>query len=180
MLRRVAVMLVLGSVMLAACGGDDGGSSGDGTDTGAGGGGATGVTSATGATGATTAGDGGVAGVIGSAECAEVAAAMAAAAQGSSAIASGSGSDLEQSLQQMEAFAEAVPDEIKADVETVLAGYRAYIEAIQDSGWDPASGEAPPPEVIAELEQVSQEFSSEEFQAASERVNAYFASGCQA
>lgn len=169
MVRRVVVLLAMGSLLLAACGGDDGGSDG------ATGGGGTG-------TGGTdvSGGDGGVAGVIGSAECAEVAAAMAEAAQGSSAIASGSATDLEESLQQMEAFAEAVPDEIKADVETVLAGYRAYIEVIQDSGWDPTSGEAPPPEVIAQLEQASQEFSSEEFQAASERVNAYFASGCQA
>ena len=161
MLRRVVPLLVLGSMMLAACGGgDDGGSSGNGPDTGA--------------------ADGGVAGVIGSADCAEVAAAMAAAAQSSSAAISGSTTDLEQSVQQMEAFAQAVPDEIRAQMETVLAGYQAIAEALQGSGYDPASGEAPPPEVIAELQQVSEQLQSEEFQAAVEQVNAYLASGCQA
>jgi hypothetical protein len=173
MLRRVVVLLVFGSLLLAACGGD-GGESSEGTTA------ATGATEGTseGTTAAT--GDGGIAGAIDSAQCAEVAAAMAEAAQGSAAAASGSATDLEQSLQQMEAFAEAVPDEIKADVQTVVDGYRAIIEALQSAGYDPTSGEVPPPEAIAALQQVGERLQSEEFQSAVDRVNAYIQSGCQA
>jgi hypothetical protein len=158
MVRRIVVLLVLGSLLLAACGGDDEEAP---DETGGG------------------VGDGGVAGVIAAGECAEVAAAMAAAAQGTAAAASGSAADLEQGVAQMEAFAQAAPDEIQDDLQTIADGYRALTEVLQIADFDPASGEAPPPEVIAELEQVSQDLQSEDFQAAVDRVNAYIQGGCQ-
>jgi hypothetical protein len=172
------VLLVLGAVMLAACGGD-GGSSDDSTDGGATGteaGGTTG-TDAGGTTG--TDGGGDLSGVLGSAECAEVAAAMVAAAQSSGAAMSGSASDLDQSLAQLEAFADAVPDEIRADMETILTAYRAFTQALQDSGYDPSSGQAPSAEQMQALQAAAAQLDTAEVQAASERVNAYVENGCQ-
>jgi hypothetical protein len=169
MLKRVIVMLMLGALVLSACGGDDEPSDGD--------------TAANGGdevTGETT-GDGGdgAVGGIDAAQCADVAAAMAAAAQGLPAAFSGGDVDIEDSVQQLEAFAAAAPEEIRADMQAIYEGYSQVIEAFASSDWDPASGEAPPPEVIAQLTQLSQELDSAEFQAAVERVNAYFEGGCQ-
>jgi hypothetical protein len=168
MRKRMIVMLMLGALVLSACGGDDAPSDGDSAD---GGGETAGQTGATG-------GDGAVEG-IDAAQCADVAAAMAAAAQGIPAAFSGTETDLEDSVQQLQAFASAAPEEIRADLETIYAGYSEVAEALSSSDWDPASGQAPPPEVIAQLTQLSQDLDSADFQAAVERVNAYFAGGCE-
>lgn len=158
MLRRVVVLLVLGSMLLAACGGDDGGSSDEGTG-----------------------GDGGngAIGAFGAAECAEVAAAMAAATQAATAAMTGGTGDVEQSVEQLEAFAENVPEEIRDDMATIAEGYRAVAEVLANADFDPASGQAPPPEVIAELQLATEELNSEEFQAAVARVGAYVQAGCE-
>lgn len=170
MLKRMLVLLMMGSMLLAACGGDDDGGSLDG-----GGDGGT----ETGTDGQT--GDDGVdVGVVDAAQCAEVAAAMAAAAQAIPAVFSGSDADLDTSIQQLEAFAEAAPEEIRADLQTIYEGYAAVATILADADFDPASGQAPPPEVIAQLEEASQLLDSAEFQAAVENVNAYFESGCGA
>jgi hypothetical protein len=178
MLRRIVVLFAVSSLLLAACssgGGDDASSGGDT-------GGATGGTSASGETssgetgGTTTGTTGGDVGSIDAAQCAEIAAAMGEAAQSMPDVFTGNTADLDQSLEQLRAFADAAPEEIRADLQTVVEGYAKIIEALQQSGYDPASGQAPPPEVVAALTQASQELDSQEFQAAVNRVNAYFAS----
>jgi hypothetical protein len=169
MLRRILGILVLASLLLAACGGGDD----EGGSTEPAGGTSNGTTAGSGETGGS--GDGAV-GAIDAAQCAEVAAAMAAAASALPAAFSGSTSDLDTSLAQMRAFAEAAPDEIKADMQTIVEGYAKIAEALQAADFDPTSGQAPPPEVIAQLTQVSEELDSEEFTSAVDRVNAYFAS----
>ncbi len=164
MLKRIVVMLVFGSMLLAACGGDDGGALDGGGD----GGGDVG-------------GDGGGdVGVIDSAQCAEVASAMAAAAQAIPAAFSGSASDLETSIQQMQAFADAAPDEISGDLQTIYEAYATFAQVLADSGYDPASGQAPSAEVIAAMEEASSALNSEEVTAASARVSAFFEGGCGA
>jgi hypothetical protein len=165
MLRRVLALLVLGSLLLAACGGDgdegsgDGGSAEDGLDN--------------------VGGGEDLGGVFGSAQCAEVAAAMASAAGAAGAAFTGGAADLEASVEQMQAFADAAPDEIRDDLQLIYEAYAEFIQVMTDSGWDPTSGEAPPPEVIAQLDSASQALNAEEVQAASERVNAYIESGCE-
>jgi hypothetical protein len=150
-------------MLLAACGGDDEGGSDE-----AGGGGDGGEA---------TDGNGDV-GIFDAAECAEVAAAMAAAAQAMPAVMSGSAADLEQSIEQFQAFAEAAPEEIRDDMQTLAEGYAQIAQVLADADFDPASGQPPSPETIAALEQASQALNSEEFTAAAERVSAYFESGC--
>jgi hypothetical protein len=170
-LRRLLILLVLGSLVLTACGGDDGGAGDEGGTTGD-------VAADTGAD-AGEDGDGDV-GAIDAARCAEVTAAMAAAANAVPQAFSGGGADLEASVEQLEAFAEAAPEEIRDDLLTIAEGYAKVIQAFADADFDPTSGEAPPPEVIAALEEATQQIDSGEFQAAADRVNAWFEEECGA
>jgi hypothetical protein len=155
---RFVVLLVVGAFVLGACGGgdDDGG----------------------GTTGAAGGDGGGVAGPLDAAECAQVVSAMAAAAAAVPQVMSGEVGDLGTSVDQLEAMAAKAPEEIRADLLTVAQGYAAYSQALQDSGWDPSSGEAPPPEAIAALTAAGQALDDADFQAASDRVSAWFADNC--
>jgi hypothetical protein len=155
---RFVVLLVVGAFLFAACGGgdDDGG----------------------GTTGAAGGDGGGIAGPLDAAECAQVVTAMAAAAAAVPQVMSGEVGDLSTSVEQLEAMASQAPEEIRDDLVTVAQGYAAYSQALQDSGWDPSSGEAPPPEVIAALTAAGQALDDADFQAASERVSAWFAENC--
>ena len=158
-LSRFVAVFVVGAFVLAACGGGD---SGD--------------------TVSPAAGDGGdssgVGGAFDAAECAQVVAAMSAAAAAVPAAMSGSAGDLDQSLAQLQAFAEAAPEEIRADLTLVYEGYGAFVAAMQGAGYDPSSGEAPSAEMIAAMEAASQKLNDPDFTAASERVSAWFATNC--
>jgi hypothetical protein len=157
--RFVGVVLV-GAFVLTACGG------GDDTD----------ATPAAGDGGDT--GGGVVAGPLDAAECAKVVTAMSAAAAAVPQVMSGEVGDLSTSIEQMEAFAAAAPEEIRDDLVIVAQAYSAYAAVLQDSGWDSSSGEAPPPEVIAALTAASQELQNADFVAASDRVQAWFTENC--
>jgi hypothetical protein len=163
--RFVAVLMV-GAFVLAACGG---------------GGDPEAVSPAAGDGGGDTGGDTGeVGGVFDATECAQVVSAMGAAAAAVPQAMSGGGGDLDQSLAQLQAFAEAAPEEIRADLMLVYEGYGAYMAAMQDAGYDPTSGEVPSAEVIAAMEAASAQLSAPEFTAASERVSAWFETNCGA
>jgi len=157
MLRRIFVLLLVGSMALAACGGDDDG--GDGSDGGGDG------------------GDGAV-GAFGSGECLEATQAMAAAAAAIPQSLGGDAASLEDSISQLEAFASAAPEEIREDLQTVYEGYASVARALQESGFDPSSGQAPPPEVLAALQAAAAELDAQDFRDAVDRVNAWFESEC--
>lgn len=165
MLRKIAVLLMLGAILMTACGGDDGSAPGAGADGGA--------------PAETGAGAGADLDAIDAARCAELAQAMAAAAAAAVPQAAG-GDDLGSSVEQLQAFADAAPEEIRADMQTVAEGYAAIVQALEDAGYDPTSGQPPTAEQIAALTAASEQLQSEEFQAAAERVNAYFEAGCRA
>ena len=148
-------VLIVGAFALAGCGG------GDNTDT------------ASPAAGACPG-----AGTLDAAQCAQVVTAMSAAAAAVPAAMSGGAGDLSTSLDQLKVFAEAAPEEIRADLMTVYQTYGEFMSAMQDAGYDPSSGQAPPPEVIAAMTQASQKFQDPEFKAASDRVQAWFTSNC--
>lgn len=156
---RFVVLLVVGAAVLAACGGggDDGGG---------------------GTTGAAGGDGGGVAGPLDAAECAQVVSAMAAAAAAVPQVMSGEAGDLGTSVDQLEAMASKAPEEIRDDLLTVAQGYAVYSQALQNSGYDPNSGQAPPPEVIAALTEAGQTLNDADFVAASDRVSAWFADNC--
>jgi hypothetical protein len=169
---RFVAVLIVGAFVLAACGGGD---DGDTVSPAAGDTGGDTVSPAAGDTGGDT---GGVGGAFDAAECAQVVAAMSAAAAAVPAAMSGGAGDLSTSLDQLQAFAEAAPEEIRADLMLVYEGYGAYMAAMQDAGYDPSSGEAPSAEVIAAMEAASQQLSDPDFAAASDRVSAWFATNC--
>lgn len=158
MVRRIVAVLMLGSLLLAACGGDDGDGATDGGSDGGDG--------------------GGIAGTIDAAECAEVAAAMAAAVQGLPQAIAGDVPDLGTSVEELQAFAEAAPEEIRADLQTIAEGYASVMQVLQDAGFDPAGGEPPSAEVIAQITQAAAELETEDFRAALGRVEAYLQGGC--
>ena len=154
---RFVSVVIVGAFVLAACGG------GDSTDA---------ASPAASAAGSVPGGS------IDAAQCAQVVTAMSAAAAAVPAAMSGGAGDLNTSLDQLKAFAEAAPEEIRADLMTVYEGYGEFMAAMQDAGYDPSSGQAPPPEVIAAMTQASQKFQDPEFKAASDRVQAWFTSNC--
>jgi hypothetical protein len=166
---RFVAVFVVGAFFLAACGGgDDAGDAGG-----------DGQVAATGDAAGDSGGDGGgVAGPLDAAECAKVVTAMSAAAAAVPQAMSGEAGDLSTSVEQMEAFAAAAPEEIRDDLLTVAQAYAAYSAALTGTGYDPSSGEPPPPEVIAALTAAGQELQNADFQAASERVSAWFQENC--
>lgn len=158
-MRRFSALLVLLVVPLASCGGDEGG--GDTAQ----------QPSPAGPVGA---------GQIDAVRCAEIAAALASAGAAVPVAATGGGSELGQSVQTLESFADGAPEEIRADMQLIAEGYAAVALALQESGFDPASGQPPPPETIAALEEATALLSQSEFQEASARVNTWFAEECAA
>ncbi|MGZ5291786.1 MAG: hypothetical protein ACXWX6_10150 [Actinomycetota bacterium] len=160
MLRRIFVMLLVGSMGLTACGGGDDEGGGGGDDGGG--------------------DDGAIADVFDSAGCLEATQAMAAAASAVPQSFSGDSAGLEDSVAQLQAFAEAAPDEIREDLVTIYEGYASVAQAFADSGFDPTSGEAPPPEVISALQAAAAELDAQDFRDAIDRVNAWFESECGA
>jgi hypothetical protein len=112
-------------------------------------------------------------------ECAEAYAAMIAAASAVPESLSGQGDDdLETSLDQLNAFADAAPEEIRDDLRTVYEGYARVVEALQDAGFDPESGEIPDADALAELQAIGEELDNAEFQEAAENVSTWFEEEC--
>lgn len=149
--RFVAVMIVV-ALVLAACGG---------------GGGASG-----------SAGGGVVGGSLDAAQCAQAVAAMSAAAAAVPQAMSGEAGDLTTSLAQLQAFAEAAPERMRADLMLVYQAYGEFVTAMQNAGYDPSSGQPPPPQAIAAMQSASQKLQDPDVKAASDRLTAWFASNC--
>ena len=118
-------------------------------------------------------------GAVDAVRCAEVSAALASASAGATQALTGSvGADFAQQTETLEQFASEAPDEIAADLQVIADGYAAVAQALEGSVFDPASGQVPPPEVLAELEAASQALSTPEFQAALQKVSTWFATEC--
>jgi hypothetical protein len=169
---RVAV-LVAGFTLVAACG-DDGGigaaadeagdtpaatagsgsGSGSGGDSGSGGGANTGV----------------------SAKCLDAAKAMAAATSAVPMAMAGGAGNLQQSIDQLEAFAGAAPSEIRNDLKTVAEGYAKFAKALKDSGY--TGGQTMSPSALQAIQKASAELDKDDFQKASDRVTAWFDKEC--
>ena len=159
-LSKLLALVIVGAFVLAACGG------GDDTDT------------ASPAAGNDGGAGGGIGGALDAAECAQVVAAMSAAAAAVPQAMTGEAGDLSTSLDQLQAFAEAAPEEIRDDLVLVYEGYSDMMAAMQDAGYDPSSGQPPSAEVIAAMQAASVELQSPDFVAASDRVSAWFETNC--
>jgi hypothetical protein len=90
----------------------------------------------------------------------------------------GEEADIEQSLDQFEAFAEAAPEEISDDMEVLAEAYRSFVDAMIDTGYDPDSGEVPDEGTMEALTEAMEPLSSDEVTEASNNVSAYFEEAC--
>jgi len=167
-IRRSFGVLLIGSMLLVGCGGDDDNAS-SGSDADA----PTGST-ARDATGNTTDGA-----AIDSARCAGAATAMAQAAAALPQAVAGTTQGIQASVAQFEAFADAAPSEIKNDLRTVAAGYADLVKVLSDANYDPASGQPPSPEVQARIRAATEDLEDSDFLEAANRVTAWFQDGCK-
>jgi hypothetical protein len=186
MIRTTGTALVLVAVLsLVACGGggDDEDASGDaGTTAAATASAAPATTPAAAPTAAATAGGSGSGGgdaalsFFTSAECRNTTLAMAQALSFASPTGTAAGEDpFEVLADALDAARDAAPDDIKNDLETLAAGFAAFATAIEDAGgWNPASGQLPPPAVMQALESLD----TPEFTTAGDNVTAWFEENC--
>ena len=116
---------------------------------------------------------------FGSEECLEASAAFLSAAGGAAALFGGADEELERSLADLEELGDDVPDEIKDDFDTFVAVYSELTDEFADLDFDPNSGEAPDERTMAALEELGRRFEDSDFQAASERIQAWFTENCE-
>ena len=161
-MRRTALVLLVAVLVLAGCGGGGKKTSTESTTT----------RGANGTTG------GAAAGAFTSTRCAAAARALASAATAIPQAISGQSKNLDQSVDDLKAFANAAPRDIRADLQTVAEGYAAYAKVLVDAHFDPSSGKPPSQEVINKLQEESQKLNQAEFRDAATRVNTWFQTQC--
>ena len=166
-LRLAVGMVVFGSLVLAGCGGD-----GDKKEA------STTPTTVERSTDENTGGGGSSGAALTKDSCVQAASAMAQAASGFSSMFGGASADLKDSVDAFEAFADAAPSEIRADLEKVAEGYAEFIAVLADVNFDPNAGQLPSEEAMARLEAASEKFEDGDFAAAAERVSAWFDNEC--
>jgi hypothetical protein len=171
--RRLAVLLLAALALLAAgCGGDDSNDAAGETDTA--------VVDDSGSTtttdddametdddDATESGGGVLEG-----ECAEFAGLSARLSQ----ALGGSTSDLDSASEVFDDLADEVPEEIRDDYEVLADNFRELAEALE--GVDFSSGEAPSPEDLAKIQEITQSMDSAEVQEASRNIEAWANENC--
>jgi DNA polymerase/3'-5' exonuclease PolX len=109
-------------------------------------------------------------GVLGDEDCLALAGVGASIAQAfSGAVDSGDEADLDE-------LASKVPEEIRADVETLARALATYSEEIQDIGIE--AGATPSPEQLQELQAALASLNQEELTAASQRLEAWSQENC--
>jgi hypothetical protein len=168
-IRSIAFVLVV-ALLLAACGGDgEESASAILTET---------TSSSSAASEPTQSDDGDDPTVVGTAECTEALVAWSTAQAAAAQAVTSSPDDLDTSIAGLEAFAEAAPEEIRDDLTLIYEAYGEFLQALEDSGYDPTSGEAPSAETIAAITAASERLSEPELTEASERVTAWFDENC--
>jgi hypothetical protein len=100
----------------------------------------------------------------------------AATASVSLAMSGGDSEALEDSIEQMEEFADNAPGDIKDEIETLSKAYEEYAAAIRESGWNP--GEQPNDEQIEALEEASKKLEAEDVQDAQAKLDEWFSEEC--
>ena len=164
-------MLTAGILVLAACG-DDGGLGGTSTPDNTPDNTPDATTGGAGAESGSGLGSG--SGV--SAKCLDAAKAMATAASAVPLAMTGGAGNMQQSIDQLNAFASAAPAEIRNDLKTVADGYAKVAKVISDAKITP--GQAPTPAALAALQKASAETDNAAFRSAADRVNAWFSKEC--
>jgi hypothetical protein len=109
-------------------------------------------------------------------DCQALAAAIVGASLAAAAAVTGSPEDFSEEVEVLSKYADNVPEEFRADVQTLQEGYSKYIDAIQDAGIQ--AGETPTAEQAQKLQDALQDVGSEDVTAAYERLNAWGTENC--
>lgn len=94
----------------------------------------------------------------------------------SEAFTGGSEANAEETSALFAELVDEAPDEIKADIETVAAGYAQYVDALRDL--DLQAGKAPSAEQLQEIQAAIAAIDQPELQAAAERLSAWAEANC--
>jgi len=108
-------------------------------------------------------------------DCRSLVAAFVAVGSAFSAAAGGSDGLAEQA-EAFAQFADDVPEEIRADVETLAAAYSQYVEVVQDAGIEP--GQIPTAEQAQQLSDALESVGTADVSAASTRLSAWTNENC--
>ena len=109
-------------------------------------------------------------------DCRGLVAAYLGISQAFAAAAGGSNEELEEQAEAFSEFADDVPQEIQADVQTLADAYGQYIQVLQDAGIEP--GEIPTAAQAQELQTALQAVGTADVTAASERLSAWTTENC--
>ena len=109
-------------------------------------------------------------------DCQSLVAAYLGVSQAFAAAAGGSDDELAEQAEAFSEFADDVPEEIRADVQTLADAYGQYIAVLQDAGLEP--GEIPSAEQAQELSEALASVGTEDVTAASERLSAWTTENC--
>ena len=82
------------------------------------------------------------------------------------------------STEDLEGLADKVPDEIKADVQTLAAAFAEYADKLQDIGIE--AGATPTADQVQQLQAAIASLDQEELTGASNRIEAWAQDNCQA
>ena len=109
-------------------------------------------------------------------DCQSLVAAFLGVSQAFAAAAGGSDAELEEQAEAFAQYADDVPDEISADVQTLADAYGQYIDVLQDAGIEP--GQIPTAEQAQELSAALESVGTADVTAASERLSAWTTENC--
>lgn len=95
----------------------------------------------------------------------------------SAAIAAASGGqDVSGDIEEFANYVDEVPEEIRADVETIAAAYGTFVDELEKVGYEP--GQIPSADQLQALEAASKSVGTPEVQAASENLSAWTDKNC--
>jgi len=109
-------------------------------------------------------------------DCRSLVAAFLGVSQAFAAAAGGTDSELQEQAEAFAEYADDVPEEIQADVQTLADAYGQYIEVIQDAGIQP--GQIPTAAQAQELSEALESVGTADVTAASERLSAWTTENC--
>ncbi|MFO7571902.1 MAG: hypothetical protein R6W48_04785 [Gaiellaceae bacterium] len=109
-----------------------------------------------------------------SGDCQELVAAYVAIGQAFGSTSGGS--DIDEQAEIFQRFADRVPEEIRADMQTLASAYSQYADVLADAGLEP--GEIPSAAQAQQLQDALQSVGSADVTAAGERVSAWTEENC--
>ena len=109
-------------------------------------------------------------------DCRSLVAAFLGVSQAFAAAAGGTDSELQEQAEAFAEYADDVPEEIQADVQTLADAYGQYIEVIQDAGIQP--GQIPTAAQAQELSEALESVGTADVTEASERLSAWTTENC--